>query len=170
MVDFVAQRSSIMSSNTITKFLIISLASVGCFLITVGTSEAQVKRANALSTNGGSDSGGDSIDRSSNSVPALEAEQIKVMPRLTVFERNRTENASVEMLRAKVLGTLSRASHLPSKHMVRVGVEGNMLVLRGMVKDEHEYRLVEAVARLTPGVDNLRNELAVWAETDQTGQ
>jgi osmotically-inducible protein OsmY len=160
-----------MSSITITKFSITSLAAIGLFLITLGTSQAQVKGTNTPSTISGSGAGVDSIDQASNRVPAPEAEQIKVLPRLTVFERNRTANAStVEMVRAKVLKTLSRASNLPSKFMVRVGVEGNTLVLRGMVRDEHEYRLVEAVARLTPGVNSLRNELAVWEEIDRTGQ
>jgi hypothetical protein len=56
---------------------------------------------------------------------------------------------------------ISRSERLPSRNNIRVEVEGPLVVLRGSVADEHERRLAEALARLTPGVHDLRNELAV---------
>jgi len=50
-----------------------------------------------------------------------------------------------------------------------VGLEGGSLVLRGIVNDDHERRLAEAVARMTPGVRDLRNELAVRTEAIAAG-
>jgi hypothetical protein len=38
--------------------------------------------------------------------------------------------------------------------------DGNTVVLRGAVRDEDEARLVEGLARLTPGVRGIRNELS----------
>ncbi|MFL5244620.1 MAG: BON domain-containing protein [Gemmataceae bacterium] len=59
---------------------------------------------------------------------------------------------------------LDRSSKIQSKSTILVGVEGGSLVLRGIVKNDHERRLAEAIARLTPGVRDLRNELAVRTE------
>jgi osmotically-inducible protein OsmY len=53
-------------------------------------------------------------------------------------------------------------------HTIQVATEGDSLVLRGIVKDEHDRRLAEAIARLTPGVRELRNELAVTLATRST--
>jgi osmotically-inducible protein OsmY len=39
--------------------------------------------------------------------------------------------------------------------------EGEAVVLRGVVGSDRERALAEAVARLTPGVFNIRNELEV---------
>jgi hypothetical protein len=64
-------------------------------------------------------------------------------------------------LRAEVQDILKRSSRFDSAKTIQVALEGDQLVLRGIVKDDHERRLAEAVARLTPGVVELRNELAV---------
>jgi osmotically-inducible protein OsmY len=40
-------------------------------------------------------------------------------------------------------------------------MDGNTTVLRGIVEDDTERRTVEGIARLTPGVRDLRNELQV---------
>jgi hypothetical protein len=56
---------------------------------------------------------------------------------------------------------ISNSSRLTSRGTIRVDVEGPTVVLRGMVADDHERRLAEAMARLTPGVRELRNELGV---------
>jgi len=73
-------------------------------------------------------------------------------------------NASFGGLRAEVQTILDRSSKIQSKGTIQVGLEGNTLVLRGLVKNDHERRLAEAIARLTPGVRDLRNELAVRTE------
>jgi len=64
-------------------------------------------------------------------------------------------------LRGEVQDILRHSSGLHSSETVQVAFDGEGLVLRGIVKDEHERRLAEAIARLTPGVRALRNELAV---------
>jgi hypothetical protein len=64
-------------------------------------------------------------------------------------------------LRAEVQDILRHSSGLNSSATIQVASDGEGLVLRGIVKDEHERRLAEAIARLTPGVRVVRNELAV---------
>ncbi len=44
---------------------------------------------------------------------------------------------------------------------ITVERKGETVVLRGTVATEREARLIEVIARTTPGVDQLRNELAV---------
>jgi hypothetical protein len=64
-------------------------------------------------------------------------------------------------LQAEVQNILNRSSRLDSVNTIQVAADRGTLVLRGIVKDDHERRLAEAIARLTPGVHELRNELAV---------
>jgi hypothetical protein len=64
-------------------------------------------------------------------------------------------------LQAEVQKILNRSSRLDSVNTIQVAADRGALVLRGIVKDDHERRLAEAIARLTPGVHDLRNELAV---------
>jgi hypothetical protein len=61
--------------------------------------------------------------------------------------------------------SLSHSDRLPSRDGIRVEVDGSTVVLRGTVTDDHERRLAEALARLTPGVRDLRNELNVRGNT-----
>jgi osmotically-inducible protein OsmY len=62
---------------------------------------------------------------------------------------------------SEVQRVIGRSERLPSRDNIRVELEGPAVVLRGTVADEHEARLAEALARLTPGVRDLRNELTV---------
>jgi osmotically-inducible protein OsmY len=57
----------------------------------------------------------------------------------------------------------SNSARLTSGGNIRVEMDGPTVVLRGTVADDHERRLAEAMARLTPGVRDLRNELSVRA-------
>jgi hypothetical protein len=59
----------------------------------------------------------------------------------------------------------ANSERLPSRGNIRVEVDGPTIVLRGTVADDHERRLAEALARLTPGVRDLRNELSVRGST-----
>jgi hypothetical protein len=63
-------------------------------------------------------------------------------------------------LQAEVQEILRHSSRLASAN-IQVATDRGALVLRGIVKDDHERRLAEAMARLTPGVHELRNELVV---------
>jgi hypothetical protein len=64
-------------------------------------------------------------------------------------------------LQSDVQAVLNRSSRLDSARTIQVATALDGLVLRGIVKDDHDRRLAEAMARLTPGVRELRNELVV---------
>jgi hypothetical protein len=74
------------------------------------------------------------------------------------FERTPVRPTAV---RADVQGILAKSSKIASKDTIIVAADGDGIVLRGLAKDDHERRLAEALVRLTPGVHNVRNELAV---------
>jgi hypothetical protein len=65
------------------------------------------------------------------------------------------------VVQSDVQAMLNRSSKILSKDTIVVALDGDVLVLRGTAKDAHERRLAEALVRLTPGVRNVRNELAV---------
>ncbi|HEV3255294.1 MAG TPA: BON domain-containing protein [Gemmataceae bacterium] len=64
-------------------------------------------------------------------------------------------------LQREVQAVVARSRSLPSKDGIQVAVDGQTLVLRGTVSDDHERRLTEMLIRLTPGVHEVRNELRV---------
>jgi hypothetical protein len=74
------------------------------------------------------------------------------------FEITRVKPTVVQ---SQVQSMLSKSSKILSKDTIVVALDGDALVLRGLAKDDHERRLAEALVRLTPGVRNVRNELAV---------
>jgi osmotically-inducible protein OsmY len=85
--------------------------------------------------------GNQPVDQSFNSVPALEVRTVDI-------SEPTTEQNAVRGLRAGVQRILS-LSRLPSKNTIQVATDGRTVVLRGIVKDEQELRLAEAVARLS---------------------
>jgi hypothetical protein len=62
-------------------------------------------------------------------------------------------------VQADLKGVIDRSGLVSSPAGVLVVVDGNTVILRGAVKDADEARLVEGLARLTPGVGLIRNEL-----------
>jgi BON domain len=54
---------------------------------------------------------------------------------------------------------IQRSTALPSKNQIRVIMEGDTVVLRGWVADEHEAQLAIGLVSLTPGVHNIHSEL-----------
>jgi osmotically-inducible protein OsmY len=63
-------------------------------------------------------------------------------------------------LQTDISGMIARAgSQLSNASGLQVHTEGNVVTLRGTVKDIEEARLVEGMVRLTPGVGLIRNEL-----------
>jgi hypothetical protein len=74
-----------------------------------------------------------------------------------------------DQVRAELQELLSHSARLSTRDNIRVDVDGQFVVLRGTVANEHDRRLAEALARLTPGVHDLRNELGVGAATAATG-
>jgi BON domain len=66
-------------------------------------------------------------------------------------------------VQADLQQAFARSQRLANRNNIRVDMDGPTIVLRGTVADDHERRLAEAMARLTPGVRDLRNELNVRA-------
>ncbi len=78
---------------------------------------------------------------------------------------------AVGAIQTDLRGTIDRSSisapqnvqiivtEVPIRNGVSVKATGNIVTLRGTVKDEDEARLVEGLVALTPGVDGIRNEL-----------
>lgn len=62
---------------------------------------------------------------------------------------------------AQARATIASTTSLPSAQRIQVMLDGSTIVLRGKVGDDDERRLAENVLRLTPGVRDIRNELAV---------
>jgi hypothetical protein len=62
-------------------------------------------------------------------------------------------------MQVEVQQVLGNSSRLPSRGSVQVTMDGSVVVLTGSVADEREKRLAEAMARMTPGVREVRNEL-----------
>jgi len=67
-------------------------------------------------------------------------------------------------VRTDLQNALSRSSALASRDRIQTLMEGDTVVLRGTVGSDQERRLAEAMARLQPGVFNLRNDLEVQAQ------
>jgi hypothetical protein len=64
-------------------------------------------------------------------------------------------------LQADLSDLISRANGIISNPAgVQVLTRGNVVILRGEVKDEDEARLLEGLVRLTPGVRGLQSELS----------
>ena len=65
-------------------------------------------------------------------------------------------------LQADLQGAIARTPSflLSNPTAVQVQVDGNAVVLRGAVTNEDEFRMVEGIVRLTPGVGQIKNELA----------
>jgi hypothetical protein len=64
---------------------------------------------------------------------------------------------------------IARAQSLPSRGTIRVSTDGQAVVLRGTVSDDHERRLAESILRLTPGVREVRNDLTVRSSPSASG-
>jgi osmotically-inducible protein OsmY len=62
---------------------------------------------------------------------------------------------------AEVQAVLDRSTRLPSRASIRAVMDGRVVVLQGMVQDDHERQLADSLVRLTPGVADVRNELSV---------
>ena len=64
-------------------------------------------------------------------------------------------------VRADLQDMLAQTTQLNPADSVRITMDGPAVVLRGRVVDDDERRLVENMMHLSPGVNQVRNELAV---------
>jgi hypothetical protein len=74
------------------------------------------------------------------------------------FDRRITPPTQVQ---ANLQQMYAHTSRLSTPGAIRVDVDGQVVVLRGTVANDRERRLAESLARLTPGVHDIRNELGV---------
>lgn len=66
---------------------------------------------------------------------------------------------NVPRMQTDLRGVIDRSSMLSNPRGIEVKVEGNVVYLRGSVKDADESQTAEGVIRLTPGVFDVKNEL-----------
>jgi hypothetical protein len=77
--------------------------------------------------------------------------------------------ASPSRLQTDLQRVVAGSSALTSKGDIQVVTDDSGVVLRGIVANDHERRLAEALLRLTPGVRDIRNELAVRPSASPAG-
>jgi hypothetical protein len=87
----------------------------------------------------------------------------QIPPRYTIgidFGNTRPTLATPS-LQADIQGMLTGTSALNGNKNITVGMEKGTLVLTGKVASERDRRMAEAMARLSPGVNSVRNDLQV---------
>jgi hypothetical protein len=87
------------------------------------------------------------------------------MPSYAVAPTFEYRTAGPNQLQTEVEQVLTRSTSLSPNREIRVEVQGPVVVLRGTVANEHDRRLAEGLVRLTPGVQDVRNELKMSGTT-----
>jgi hypothetical protein len=64
-------------------------------------------------------------------------------------------------LQIELQSILAQSSSFSANDSIQVAVQGDTVILTGRVANEREARLAENLLRLTPGVNNVRNDLKV---------
>ena len=64
-------------------------------------------------------------------------------------------------LYANLKAAIDRSTFVKSKDTIEVQVAAGTVILRGQVGSDRERRMVEGMMRLTPGVQNVQNELQI---------
>lgn len=86
---------------------------------------------------------------------------VRSSPFIPIVVGFRTPPVTSSQLLADVQAVIRRSESLVSRDSIEIQINGRNVVLRGTVRDDDEKRLAEALVRLTPGVDQIVNELAV---------
>jgi hypothetical protein len=68
---------------------------------------------------------------------------------------------SARQLRLQLRAVLDRSSALQGAGVIRLAVKNGRIIVRGQVRNERDRRLAEALIRMTPGVQDVQNELRV---------
>jgi hypothetical protein len=68
---------------------------------------------------------------------------------------------AVTRLTSEVQQVLAQSTRLSTTRDIQVTSQGRVIVLSGWVADAHDRRLAENLARLTPGIHEVRNELKI---------
>lgn len=77
----------------------------------------------------------------------------------SVAYRNPAPRPTPTQITSDLRGTIDRSSYLTNPRAIDVNHDGQVVTLRGTVKDEEEARTAEGIVRLTPGVRAVKNEL-----------
>ncbi|HLN27020.1 MAG TPA: BON domain-containing protein [Gemmataceae bacterium] len=77
----------------------------------------------------------------------------------------KTPPPAMGKVQRQIQGLLTNSRALSGNRAIQVETSGDVLVLRGNVANEHDRRLAQGIASLTPGVHEIRNELTVSEET-----
>jgi osmotically-inducible protein OsmY len=64
-------------------------------------------------------------------------------------------------VRASLQGVVAQSSRLSANRNINITMDGNTVVLKGFVDTPRDSRIAEGLARVTPGVRDVRNELQV---------
>lgn len=65
------------------------------------------------------------------------------------------------VLQSEVRDVIARSERLPSKNDIQVAVSGNTVILSGRVGSDRERLVAEGIAKMTPGVRDVLNQLQV---------
>ena len=85
----------------------------------------------------------------------------RILPYYTVAPAFDYRPSGPSSLQSDVAQVLTRSTALSPDRDIRVVLQGPAVVLRGTVANEHDRRLAADLVRLSPGVQEVRNELEV---------
>jgi hypothetical protein len=115
---------------------------------------------NVANTTGTTGTGTATVNRNTNSQNA-NATGIRRAPSYSTALGFPYRPPASPRLQADVQQVIANSSRLPSRASIQVSMDGRIVVLKGTVEDDHERSLAEALVRLTPGIEGVRNELGV---------
>jgi Pentapeptide repeats (8 copies)/BON domain len=70
-------------------------------------------------------------------------------------------------LRDELQGILAHTERITTGRQIRVDMDGSTAILRGPIQDAHDRDMAGSIARLTPGVTGVRNELQIVGNSDK---
>jgi hypothetical protein len=123
--------------------------------LTTSTSAGSMGRGGALGATGASGQMG--------GYPLGSAAPLSKAPAYSIVIGFPTKAPAPGQLQSNLGGILARSTSLGADRRIAVSTDGAAVVLRGTVGSDHDRRLAEAMARLTPGIHDVRNELQIQA-------
>jgi hypothetical protein len=93
--------------------------------------------------------------------PAAGGSPVSKAPAYTVAIGFPTRPVPAGKMQVDLSRMLSRSTSLGADRRIAVATDGDVIVLRGLVSNDNDRRLAEAMVRLTPGVHDVRNEIQV---------
>jgi hypothetical protein len=125
--------------------------------LTTSTSAGSLGRSGATATTGASGKMGGYPPANGLAIPVSKA------PVYSIVIGFPTRAPAPAQLQINLSQVLARSTAMGVDRNIAISTDGPAVVLRGTVGSEHDRRLAEAMARLTPGVHDVRNELQIQA-------